>query len=382
MKCRFLEHGVTVGYDHVVIPCCEFKHDQAWADQNHISQVDLETWHQSPQVIQLRQDLDTNVWPVQCQTCAKIESQGRQDSLRLGGDQAYADYQAQDITLEIRPGSVCNFACQTCWPEASSRVAHYHHQAGLINIKTINSNVIDDFEFLQSIADRIRTVVVLGGEPFYDPSCKKFLTWAQQHLDANIIMFTNGSYVDWDWVDAYPGRITMVFSIDAVGPAAEYVRVGTDWPVVLANYHRAQSHPSVELRVNITMSVYNYHLIEGVIDLLTPQWPTVVSFGMIRKAHLCETSVPEANRPVLINSLQRCIIKLWKAAIESGQQHNAVNAIQSVINNLKQQPFDPAQFQQLKQFVHAMDRVKRLDIKDSATPIDFSTIGLEQPPLS
>ena len=27
-----------------------------------------------------------------------------------------------DITLEIRPGNTCNFACQTCWPEASSRV--------------------------------------------------------------------------------------------------------------------------------------------------------------------------------------------------------------------------------------------------------------------
>jgi sulfatase maturation enzyme AslB (radical SAM superfamily) len=372
MKCKFLEHGVTIRYDHVVTPCCNFDYDQSWRDQNHISKVDLQTWHQSPQVDELRNQLQSGTWPDQCQGCAKTESQGRQDSMRLGGDQAYADSHPQDIILEIRPGSVCNFACQTCWPAASSRVAHYHHQAGLINIKTINSNSIDDFEFLQPIADRVRTVIVLGGEPFYDPSCKKFLSWAQQHLDASITMFTNGSHVDWDWIDAYSGRIILIFSIDAVGSAAEYVRPGTDWPVVLANYHRAQSHPNVEVRVNITMSVYNYHLIEGVIDLLTPQWPSVVSFGYIREPHLCESSVPDANRSELITSLQRCIIRLWKASIESDQKQNTINAIKSVINNLQQQPFDPVNFEQLKQFVHNMDRVKRLDIRDSATPIDFS----------
>lgn len=372
MQCKLLEHGVAIGYDHVITPCCDFVYDSTWADQNHISQVDLSTWHQSPQVIQIRQELAEGTWPVQCQRCARMEQQGRQDSGRGNSLQAYADYQNQDIVLEIRPGSVCNFACQTCWPEASSRVAQYHHQAGLIDIKTINSTNIDRFEFLQPIADRIRTVALLGGEPFYDPSCKKFLAWAEQNLQATMIMFTNGSHIDWSWVDNYVGKIIMVFSIDAVGQPAEYVRAGTDWPVVYANYVQAQSHPNIELRVNITMSVYNYHLIEDVIDLLTPQWPAVVSFGHIRQLHLCENSVPQDNRAVLIASLQRCVIKLWQAKIESGQKHNAVNAIQSVITNLQQQPFDFAGFQQLKQFVHVMDRVKRLSIVDSATPIDFS----------
>jgi len=372
MQCKFLEHGITVGYDHVVKPCCEFKVDSAWAEQNHISQVDLPTWHQSPQVIQLRNKLASGVWPDQCSVCAKAESQGRQDSIRGNGAQAYSNYQDQDITLEIRPGSVCNFACQTCWPEASSRVAQYHHQAGLINIKSINSNSITDFEFLLPVADRIRTVIVLGGEPFYDPNCQKFLSWAKENLQADIIMFTNGSHVDWSWVDAYAGRVTMVFSLDAVGTAAEYVRAGTDWPVVLANYRQAQAHPKVELRVNITMSIYNYHLIEGVIDLLTPQWPTVVSFGQPHQLYMRESAVPVETRKELIQSLERCVDKIWQSQIESGQQHNAVNAIQSIINNLNQLSFDADLFQQIRQFVKSMDQVKRINIADSATPLDFS----------
>ncbi len=164
MKCKFLEHGIAVSYDHVVKPCCDWTYDKVWADQNHISKVDLLTWHQSPQIIQIRQELDQGTWPTQCQQCARIEQQGRQDSGRGNSLQAYADYQDQDITLEIRPGSVCNFACQTCWPEASSRVAQFQHQAGLIDINRINSDSITDFEFLQAIAHRVRNVVLLGGE--------------------------------------------------------------------------------------------------------------------------------------------------------------------------------------------------------------------------
>ena len=372
MQCKFLEHGVAISYDHVVKPCCDWVYDKEYAKQNHSSHVDLATWHQTPQIIKIRQELDQGTWPVNCQRCAQVEQQGRQDSGRGNGLHAYSDYKHNDITLEIRPGSVCNFACQTCWPEASSRVAQYHHQAGLINIKTINSSSIDDFEFLRPIADRIRNVVLLGGEPFYDPSCRKFLAWAQKNLQSTMTMFTNGSHVDWAWVDAYPGNIVMVFSIDAVGQPAEYVRVGTDWAIVHSNFIRAQTHSKIQLRVNITMSVYNYHLIEGVVDLLTEQWPTVVSFGQPHQPYMRESAVPVETRKELILSLETCVEKLWQAQIESGQQHNAVNAIRSVINNLKQLPFDADLFQQLQQFVTSMDQVKRVSIVDSATPLNFA----------
>jgi hypothetical protein len=375
MDCKFLKHGVAFTYDHIVRPCCEWTQDAAWDQQNHISQVDLKNWHQSPQVIQLRQQLDQGIWPSGCQRCAVLENQGRQDSLRGNGHSAYADYTGQDITLEIRPGSVCNFACQTCWPAASSRVAQYHHQAGLVDIKTVKNTPIDNFDFLLPITDRIRTVILLGGEPFYDPSCKKFLTWAAENLRADITMFTNGSHVDWAWVDSYPGQITMVFSIDAIGAAAEYVRFGTDWPVVNNNFIRAQQHPRIELRVNVTMSVYNYHLIEEVIEFLIPQWPKVVSFGVptrLNLRHLTEISTPMENRQEIIASLERAVDHVLSSNIEKGQQQNAVNAIRSVIANLSDNNFEQLQFDKLKQIVIKLDQVKRINIVSSNNPVNFS----------
>jgi sulfatase maturation enzyme AslB (radical SAM superfamily) len=362
MQCKFLKHGLAISYDHVVKPCCEWQQDINYSKQNHISQVDLTTWHQKNIVFE--QQLASDVWPSACARCEHREKQQRNDSIRLSGEQAYAHYADDDITLEIRPGNVCNFSCQTCWPEASSRVSQHHAQAGLIDIKSINSTRIDDFDFLLPIADRIQDVVLLGGEPFYDPNCKRFLAWAHDNLHSNITMFTNGSTVNWDWVESYAGKITMVFSIDAVGKAAEYVRFGTDWDVVLKNFEQARVNPKISLRVNVTTSIYNYYELDQVIELLTQNWPSVVTFGSPVPPHLLEGVVPTAQREVLIQKLYQACVQLLKSNIASDQKSNAINALKSIIANLKTYPWDQENHQVLKEFVSKMDQVKHVTVKD------------------
>jgi hypothetical protein len=362
MQCKFLKHGLAISYDHVVKPCCEWQQDSDYSIQNHISQVDLTTWHQKNKVFE--QQLASNEWPVACGQCQHREQQHRQDSIRLNGEQAYAHYNHNDITLEIRPGNVCNFSCQTCWPEASSRVSQHHAQAGLIEIKSVNSKQIDNFDFLLPIAPRIKDVVLLGGEPFYDPNCKRFLSWAQQNLHSHITMFTNGSAVDWNWVNQYPGRITMVFSIDAVGNAAEYVRFGTDWSQVLNNFQQAQAHAKIDLRVNITTSVYNYYYLDQVIDLLLPQWPSVVMFGSPRSEHFLESCIPLQYRQDIITRLQSACVRIMKSTIPTDQRTNAIHALKSIITNLKVSAWSQEQHTVLKTYVQKMDQVKHVTVRD------------------
>jgi hypothetical protein len=110
MQCKFLQHGISVSYDHVVKPCCHWTYDTEWAEQNHITHSDLSTWHQTSQVVKIQQELATGTWPANCQRCAHTEQQGRQDSGRGNGTSAYSKYKENDITLEISPGSECNFA--------------------------------------------------------------------------------------------------------------------------------------------------------------------------------------------------------------------------------------------------------------------------------
>ena len=364
MDCKFLEHGLAIGYNGVVKPCCDWSFDQDYAELNHHTQIDLSTWHQSIPIVNARQKLNNNQWPDSCRRCAKIEQQGRTDSTRGNAASAYKSYQGNDITLEIRPGSVCNFACQTCWPEASSRVAQFYDRAGLIDIKTLDSTAIEDFEFLTPIASRIKNIVLLGGEPFYDKNCLKFLNWATQNLTANITMFTNGSSVDWHWVDNYAGKVTMVFSIDAVGRPAEYIRFGTEWDVVENNFRQASEHSKVETRVNITASVYNYYYIPDVIDLLINRWPAVVSFGSPRDAYLLVTTVPPQHRNTIVTRLQSTVDQLETGNIEAGQKSNAINALQAIINNLLAQPWNQTEYNKLSVFVNKMDQVKKINVCD------------------
>lgn len=364
MECKFIKHGIALSYDQVLKPCCAWRTTPDWAKQNHYKNIEIQNWHQSNQVIQQYKILQNNQWPQYCSECKTIENQTRGDSMRGNGNQSYADYVDDDITLEIRPGNTCNFACQTCWPEASSRVAQYHSQAGLIDIKNINSQRLDDFDFLLPIAHRIKDVVLLGGEPFYDKACLKFLNWAQQHLQSHVMIFTNGSMIDMNFLQSHVGKLTVIFSLDAVGRPAEYVRPGTVWSDVWSNYCAVKSLHNVQTRVNITCSAYNYWHLPDLLDLLCEDWPSVVTFGQPREDWYKESVIPVSLRPLLIERLTQALTKINGTDIELGQKHNAVNVVKSIITNLNQLDFDVTNHRVFCDFVHRMDRVKKLNVVD------------------
>lgn len=364
MECKFIKHGIALSYDQLLKPCCEWRMSDQWRNTHHLKQVNIVNWHQHSDVVQARQQLESEHWPDACTYCERIEGQGRGDSIRGNGNNAYADYADDDITLEIRPGNTCNFACQTCWPAASSRVAQYHDRAGLVDINSVDSNKLDDFEFLTPIAHRIRDVVLLGGEPFYDKSCRKFLSWAQENLKANLMIFTNGSDIDFDFLQAYRGTVTLIFSLDAVGRPAEYVRFGTVWKEVLDNYMRVKEFNNVDMRVNITCSVYNYIYIKDLIDLLCTDWPSVVSFGTAAQSYLQETVVPMQFRPAIIESLTQAVKKIEETDIEFGQKCNAINALNATINNLEQSTWDQEGHRQFCNVTKKLDAVKDININD------------------
>jgi len=364
MECKFIKHGIALSYDQIVKPCCDWTIDEQWRNYNQLHKTELKNWHQSPQIINIKNQLENDIWPSECSRCNQYEQSGRGDSMRGNGNNSYVNYQDDDITLEIRPGNVCNFACQTCWPAASSRVSQYHHRAGLIDIKSVDSRQFDDFNFLKPIAHRIRNVVLLGGEPFYDKACKKFLLWSQENLTANLMMFTNGSLIDFEFLQSYPGKITVIFSLDAVGLPAEYIRFGTIWNEVMKNYLEVKKLKHVETRVNVTVSVYNYAYLEDLIKFLCQDWPDVVTFGRPRDAHFLENTVPVEFRKNLIDSLSRTVELVKKTDIEQGQQSNAVNAIQSHIHNLQTYPWVESDYNKLCDFVNKMDQVKHSYVAD------------------
>jgi hypothetical protein len=170
--------------------------------------------------------------------------------------------------------------------------------------------------------------------------------------------------IRWDWIKNYQHPVTVVFSIDAVGKPAEYIRYGTEWDTVYHNFQEIQKYSHVELRVNITTSAYNYIYVEDVLDILLVKWPSVVSFGVPGDAYLGTQVVPDQHRAEIVASLTRSIEKINSTAIEIGQQQNAVNALQSIVDALETNNYDHVLYQKFKKFVEDMDRVKKINIQD------------------
>ena len=368
MQCKFLSNGLAVAYDHVVKPCCVFVYNQHYKEQNTIDKTNLIHWHQQPVVSKLQQQLDQNIWPSSCYHCQNAEQLGRKDSMRLNGISAYSNYDLDDITLEIRPGSTCNFSCQTCWPEASSRVREHHAKAGLI-LESLDTRSMTSFEWLLPIRDRIRNIVLLGGEPFYDKSCKAFLQFiANNNFTNQLTIFTNGSVLDIEFIRSYQGKLTLVFSIDAIGKAAEYIRYGTNWDQVSANYQQALTFDNIETRVNITTSVYNVAYIPNLVSYLLDNWPSLVTWSDAIEStdfkRFSLSAIPVDHRSNLIGQLHNTVDQLHNAVIDFDQKHNAISAVQSLISNLSSTKFDTNNYDSFLSYVKLMDRSKNIAISD------------------
>ena len=356
MKCIFTTNGLAFSYDHKVKPCCVFKRD-TW--EHTIDNTDLTTWFSSPAMTKIRDQLDKDIWPSQCSSCKFQESQGRGDSVRLNGESSYNHYTNDDLTLEIRPGNTCNFACQTCWPSASSRVSSYHKQA--FGTKDVVSKRYDDFSFLDPVKHRLKDIVLLGGEPFYDKSCLNFLSWLKNSdTDANLTMFTNGSVLDWDFINNYKGKLTISVSLDAVGKIAEYVRPGTEWETVSENYARLKKTPHINTRVNITPSVYNFPFLSDLVEWLAQDWPEIVSIGIVSQPYLRECVVPKDCRTQIIDNLLNTVNVVKNSNIIEHQKQNTIGALMSIANNLQTEEFDNHLHEQFLQHMTKLDLVKNL----------------------
>lgn len=330
MNCKFLSNGLALSYDQIITPCCVFKH-KSW--DHTIDNTDLNNWFNSSTISHLTQELASGKFPEQCIRCEQHESYDRGDSMRLNAKSSYGHYNKDDITLEIRPGNTCNFACQSCWPEASSRVSGYHKQA--FGTTDIVSKRYTNFNFLNPISSRLRDIVLLGGEPFYDKNCLKFLQWMQEeNLNANLTLFTNGSVIDWEFIKNYTGKITVVVSLDAIGMPAEYIRFGTEWQIVKENYEKLRDTKHINTRVNITTSAYNFPFIGELVEWLSEQWPEIVTFGRAAQPHLGENIVPKDLVPEIVKSLNTAVEKVKNSNIVLHQIQNTSGALNSIANKL------------------------------------------------
>ena len=181
----------------------------------------------------------------------------------------------------------------------------------------------------------------------------------------------------------------LVFSLDAVGKPAEYIRYGTVWDDVDANYQRARRFDHVEIRVNITTSVYNVYYLPKLVSYLTDCWPDLVTWAEAIGTTIDDTgkfsirTIPVEHRLSLMQQLTDAITRLTDSKIDWDQKANAINAVSSMIADLNGGEFDEVNYQRLVQYVRQMDQVKKIQIQDrKSTRLNSSHIPLSRMPSS
>lgn len=198
-----------------------------------------------------------------CKICLNIESTGQQSQR-----QGYSITHGQETFdnsiqyLDIQIDNTCNLACVSCGPQLSTT---WRKELGIKNlsVRPKFENFITRLEHLD--LSMLREIRFWGGEPFLTNTWKNILHWIKQRYDTSNVklMFnTNGTCKIDDQekhlIEEFKfARIS--FSIDAVGPAFEYIRYPASWQQVDSNlqwWRQNLPHNSM-LSLTVTASLMN-----------------------------------------------------------------------------------------------------------------------------
>ena len=163
----------------------------------------------------------------------------------------------------FNPGSICNLACVTCGPDASTR---WQKELG---IPIVPGN---PREIGQETAYRIKQmtgIVVGGGEPVLNFSTETLLSILNTEqlvsIHFNGTVLPRKSFLD---SSSRLPHIRYVFSIDGVGKRFEYLRWPAQWDQVVQNvlWLFENAPDNVEFGLNITISQLNKHYYTEILD--------------------------------------------------------------------------------------------------------------------
>lgn len=163
----------------------------------------------------------------------------------------------------FNPGSICNLACVTYGPDASTR---WQRELGMPvtpgNPREINQELINKVRLMTGI-------VIGGGEPVLNFSTETLL----ENLNSNqfVSVHFNGtvlprqSFLD---KSSRLQNIRYVFSIDGVGKRFEYLRWPAKWDQVVQNvlWLFDNAPYNIQFGLNITISQLNKHYYTDIID--------------------------------------------------------------------------------------------------------------------
>jgi MoaA/NifB/PqqE/SkfB family radical SAM enzyme len=168
------------------------------------------------------------------------------------------------VSLDVRFSNVCNFACRTCGPFASTAWAKYAPTAGgrLLRPRRSSSSLLEE---LAPLLGCLEHAYFSGGEPLLTEEHYRLLEMllGRGRADVHLSYSTNYSVFEfrhWNVLELWRSfpRVDVSASLDGSHERGEYLRKGQRWSQVVENRRRQREQcPHVVFSVSSTLCALN-----------------------------------------------------------------------------------------------------------------------------
>jgi pyruvate-formate lyase-activating enzyme len=367
-------------------PCCEYIDSNDTNNMHNFREYHT-WWHIDLDIV--RNELRSGIPHTNCSRCFNREKLGV-SSYRMMMNKNYPDdYNtilntdiSQSIKIDspkyvhIDIGNTCNLKCIMCHPKSSSSISS-EYQTHAFAYKQININhdnfvnnfehkwfKTDEFTRLQkTILPNAKEIFLTGGEPMMVPESLIMLESIANPENIEVSITTNGTWLNDQWIAAFKRfkKLKIAVSVDGVGTHGEYVRYGSKWETVSANIHKLLTLDNAWITLSTVIqhtSAYTF------IDLLKfyLSLPDNKSFFMYsildRPFYMHVNSIPE---DAMIQFRADLDLFLATPLINTYQNCQLVQDVQSIKKYLDFYKFDPDQYKKYTQYISMLDSVRGTD---------------------
>ena len=255
--------------------CCE--HQPPPNQRLNIQQHTVHQWLRSDYLRTVRDSFDQGLRHPGCAPCWRVEDQGHQ-SLRLRTRAEQHQWQqvqgtgTDPVSMEVSFTNLCNLRCFMCNETDSSAIRAENHRLG---IPVRNSRELDWHQHSDRLTavintGRVRWLNIVGGEPFMDARLQAWLGSIDARRARNLHLHIPTNCTHWspDWTAVLErfASVRLMFSLDAVGDHAHYVRYPSDWLRVQDNIQAMRTLPNAECMVSAVVQNLNIGRLD---DLMT-----------------------------------------------------------------------------------------------------------------
>lgn len=338
-------------------------------------QTTLDKWGEHPKLIELQKELLNGDKPKVCSGCVQQEN-AYGTSLRTNSNRDYNNQVFTDTRLDFidfRSINICNFKCRSCDPIFSHGIAqeinHYPELKKFLGPppETKTVSVTDaNIDWIMRNLGSLKRIMFTGGEPTVIPGVRDLINKIQQdHKDVMVLITSNASFQDDFWfnITEQLPNLHWTVSIDAVGPAAEIVRHGSDWSVIERNVSWLAQHAN-SLDIN---SVVTNLTVFGLRPLLEfghrMQQLSISPVG--RHGDLgCRHQFFVCQRPYLLaadnlsTELTPRAVDYLESCLSLDLDDEQRNMLTGLINQIKSAEFNPALWDRSQSYNQTLDQIR------------------------